>query len=537
MSTSGQTAFRKLAELCEELAATSGRNDKKRLISTFLKHLRSGEISPAVLLIVGTVFPEQDSKPLDAGYQLVSKSLHRSGQLRLLDRPLTVLDVRNTFEAMADSSGKRSRQKKEELFASLMGRATELERKWIVKDVFGEMQHGVGEGLMLEAIAETAALDVATVRRTHMFLGDLGETAHLALTQDKKEFQRVGLSLFRPIKPMLAEMAYSIEEVFDGISPPIAFEFKFDGARVQIHESRGRVRVFSRRLSDVTDSIPEIVELIKENVKSSTAVFDGELIAVSGDGRPLPFQDLMRRFRRIRGVEEAQERVPVKLYLFDMLYDDGKLLIDLPYLRRWEILLARRGAIEAVPRIVTSSAEEAERFMRQSLDAGHEGLMAKDLNSPYQPGSRGKKWFKIKPAETLDLVIVAADWGYGRRTGWLSNYHLAALDESTGQFEVVGKTFKGLTDSEFEWMTRKLQEVKVSEDEHTVHVRPAVVVEVAFGEVQRSSRYRSGAALRFARITRIREDKSPTEADTIERVKALHEKQFRAKGRLEADYR
>jgi len=537
LSTSGQTAFRKLAELCEELAATPGRNDKKRLVSTFLKRLRSDEISPAALLIVGTIFPEQESKPLDVGYQLMSKSRLRSGQLRLLDRPLTVLDARDAFDAIADSSGKRSRQKKEELFASLMSRATELERKWIVKNVFGEMQHGVGEGLMLEAIAEAAGLDTAAVRRTHMFLGDLGETARLALTQESREFQRVGLSLFRPVKPMLAEVAYSIKEVFEEIAPPIAFEFKFDGARVQIHKSQGQVRVFSRRLSNVTESIPEVVELVKENVTSSTAVFDGELIAVSADGKPLPFQDLMRRFRRTRGVEEAQEQVPVKLYLFDMLYGDGKLLIDLPYSKRWEVLLASRGSIEVASRVVTSSAEEAERFMKQSLDAGHEGLMAKDLNSPYEPGSRGKKWFKIKSAETLDMVIVAADWGYGRRTGWLSDYYLAALDESSGRFEVVGKTFKGLTDPEFEWMTKKLQELKVSEDEHTVHVRPAVVVEVAFGEVQRSPRYRSGVALRFARITRIREDKSPGEADTLSRVKLTYEKQFRSKGRLDQEFK
>lgn len=236
-------------------------------------------------------------------------------------------------------------------------------------------------------------------------------------------------------------------------------------------------------------------------------------------------------------MEEAQEQVPVKLYLFDMLYGEGKLLIDLPYSKRWEVLLASRGSIEVASRVVTSSVEEAERFMKQSLDAGHEGLMAKDLNSPYEPGSRGKKWFKIKSAETLDMVIVAADWGYGRRTGWLSDYYLAALDESSGRFEVVGKTFKGLTDSEFEWMTKRLQELKVSEDEHTVHVRPAVVVEVAFGEVQKSPRYRSGVALRFARIKRIREDKSPGEADTLSRVKLTYEKQFRSKGRLDQEFK
>ena len=537
MSTTGHTAFGALAQLCDSLAVTASRNDKKHLISSFLKQLRPEEISPAALLIVGTIFPEQDSKPLDAGYKLISKSIRRSGRLGLESHPLSVLGVRNVFEAIASSSGRKSRQKKEELFASLMGKATELERKWIVRNVFGEMEHGVGEGLMLEAIAEAADLDVATVRRAHMLLGDLGETAHLALTGGTRHLQRVGLSLFRPVKPMLAEMAYSIKEVFDYIHAPVAFEYKFDGARVQIHKSRDQVRVFSRRLSDVTDSIPEVAQLIEEDVKSDTAVFDGELIAVSGDGRPLPFQDLMRRFRRIRGVEKVQEQIPVKLYLFDVLYDDGQLLIDFPYSRRWEILIARKGSIDIAPRIMTSSVSEAEGFMRQSLAAGHEGLIAKDPRSPYQPGSRGKKWFKIKSAETLDLVIVAADWGYGRRTGWLSDYYLAALDESTGQFEVVGKTFKGLTDSEFEWMTKRLQGLKISEDEHTVHVRPEVVVEVAFGEVQRSPRYKSGVALRFARITKIREDKSPAEADTIERAKDLFEQQFRAKGRLEAEFK
>jgi len=537
LTTSDHTAFGRLAELCESLTVTPGRNDKKRLISSFLRQLRPEEISPAVLLIVGTVFPEQDSKPLDAGYELVLRSTRRSGQLGLVHRPLTILDVRNTFEAIASSSGKKSRRRKEELFASLMGRATEVERKWIVKNVFGEMQHGVGEGLMLEAIAEAADLDVAIVRRTHMFLGDLGQAAELALTRSKQDLQGVGLSLFKPVKPMLAEMAYSIKEVFEYIRAPVAFEFKFDGARVQIHKSGGRVKVFSRRLSDVTGSVPELSGLVKENVRSDTAVFDGELIAVSEDEKPLPFQDLMRRFRRIRGVDEARGQVPVRLYLFDMLYNDGTLLIDLPYSERWEMLFAHRGSIDMAPRIVTSSVEEAEGFMRMSLDAGHEGLMAKDLNSTYQPGSRGKKWFKIKSAETLDLVIVAADWGYGRRTGWLSDYYLAALNESTGQFDVVGKTFKGLTDKEFEWMTKRLQELKVSEDEHTVHVRPEIVVEVTFGEVQKSPRYKSGVALRFARITRIREDKAATEADTIERVKDLHERQFKVKGRLETEFK
>jgi len=526
------TPFSELAQLCERLASTPKRNEKKAMISSFLSHLRPDEVSPATLLIVGSIFGEQESKPLEGGYQTVSKSHELVGLRRLIDRPLTVLDVRKHFEKIAESTGKGSRQRKEALLASLTNRATEIERKWIAKNIFGEMQHGVSEGLMLEAIAQTSGVGVDTVRRAHMLLGDLGETARVAMERGKIGLESISLSVFRPVKPMLAEMAYGTEEVFEEISPPIAFEYKFDGARVQIHKSGHKVRIFSRRLSDVTDSIPEVAELIGEEVRSDRAVLDGEVIAVSTDGKPLPFQDLMRRFRRIREVEHAQEEVPVKLFLFDVLFDDQGLLIDLPYLKRWEILLRRKGSIDSAPRIVTSSKEEAERFMKASLDAGHEGLMAKAPDSPYKPGSRGKRWFKIKSAETLDLVIVAADWGYGRRTGWLSDYYLAAVDERSGDYEMVGKTFKGLTDKEFEWMTKRLQHLRLSEDEHTVYVRPSVVVEVAFGEIQKSPRYRSGYALRFARITRIREDKPPNEADSLSKLREVYERQFKSKGRL-----
>jgi len=532
LSQTTPTSFTKLAETCERLAATIKRTEKKALIATFLRGLRPEEVSPATLLIVGTIFPEQSSKPLDVGYQSLSKLDAHSYHSRLLDLPLTILDVRDSFNVIAEASGKSSRRKKEELLESLMRRASDVERKWLVKNIFGEMQHGVGEGLMLEAIAEAGDLDVSAVRRTHMFSGDLGETARLALAGDKRRFESIGLTLLRPVKPMLAEMAYSVEEVFREMKPPVAFEYKFDGARVQIHRSEDKVRVFSRRLSDVTESIPEVVRLVKKELRAEAAVLDAELIAVSSEGKPLPFQDLMRRFRRTRGVDRAQQEVPVRLHLFDLLYSDEGLLIDLPYSNRWEILSRIRGGIDAAPRLVTSSVEDAQRFMKRSLEAGHEGLMAKALDSPYRPGSRGKLWLKVKSAITLDLVIVAADWGYGRRTGWLSDYYLAAPDEVTGRLEVVGKTFKGLTDAEFEWMTKRLQELKVSEDRHTVYVKPSVVVEVAFGEVQRSLRYESGVALRFARITRIREDKSPDQADTLGRLRAILEAQFKSKGRL-----
>lgn len=532
MSRGTATPFAELAETCERLAATRKRTEKRTLIATFLRRLNPDEIPSATLLIVGTIFPEQDSKPLDVGYQLLSRLAARPRRPRLLNLPLTILDVRDSFEIVARTSGKSSVRRKEELLESLMSRASDVERKWLMKSIFGEMQHGVGEGLMLEAIAEAGAIDISAVRRTHMFLGDLGETARLALAGDRTGFESVGLTLLRPVKPMLAEMAHSVEEVFREIRPPVAFEFKFDGARVQIHKSADQVRIFSRRLSDVTESIPEVALLVREELRAKTAVLDGEVVAVSNEGKPLPFQDLMRRFRRIREVNEAQEKVPVKLYLFDVLYNDDGLLIDKPYSERWKALSRMRGGIEAAPRLVTSSVDDALDFMRRSLQAGHEGLMAKALEGPYRPGSRGKLWLKVKSATTLDLVIVAADWGYGRRRGWLSDYYLAAADEETGKLEVVGKTFKGLTDAEFEWMTKKLQELKVSEDEHTVYVKPAVVVEVAFGEVQRSSKYKSGVALRFARITRIREDKSPDQVDTLGALRAILKSQFRSKGML-----
>ena len=289
------------------------------------------------------------------------------------------------------------------------------------------------------------------------------------------------------------------------------------------------MRIFSRRMSDVTGSLPDIVELVAGQVHSRDMILEGEVVAVGEDGRPLPFQDLMRRFRRVRDVEEMVRLIPLRLHLFDILYLDGRLLIDESYRERWRLLESVCPEELLAKRIVTDDVGEAEEFFRRALEEGHEGLMAKRLDSPYTPGRRGKLWLKIKPAETLDVVIVAAEWGHGRRRGWLSNYHLAVRDGDG--FSMVGKTFKGLTDEEFEWMTRKLLELKVRETPTTVYVRPEVVVEVAFNEVQRSPHYPSGYALRFARIKRIRLDKGPKDADSLDRLRELYERQFRYKAR------
>lgn len=527
-----ETEFLKCAELCELLSKTKKRNEKVRMIADFLRSLRLDEVSPAVLLITGYIFPESEEKTLNIGFRSLSKISEMSGQVSLFNKPLTILQVRDYFERIAKTSGKGSREVKERLLSTLLNNASPLEAKYIVKNIFGEMQTGVAEGLMLEAIAKLSGSSIEDVRRASMFLGNLGEVAEVALNRGREGLRRLEVVLFKPVKPMLGEMAYSVEEVFQNLEGKVAFEYKFDGARVQIHKRGEDVRIFTRRLSEVTRSLLEIVGQVKDELRAESAILDGEVIALDSSGRPLPFQDLMRRFKRKREVEVLMEKIPLKLFIFDILYHNGRCLIDLPYSERWNILSASKGDLQIAPRIVTSDSSEARSFLEKAIQEGHEGLMAKALDSRYSPGSRGKKWFKIKYAENLDLVILGADWGYGRRTGWLSDYYLATYDPKEGRFELVGKTFKGLTDEEFKAITKRLLDLRISENEHTVWVRPSIVVEVAFSEVQRSPHYKSGFALRFARIVRIRDDKSPKDADTIERVRQIYERQFAYKGKI-----
>lgn len=535
MKESGETLFIELAKLCEKLSETSSRLEKVRMIGEFLKGLRKEEIGPAVLLIVGETFPEASSKTLEIGYATISKIIETPFQTPLFKKPLTILNVAEYFEKIASATGSRSRENKELVLRSMLERASELEAKYIVKNIFGEMQHGVGEGVMLEVIARASGTSLDLVRRALMFSGNLGKVAEAALTSGEEGLRRIGLTLFSPVKPMLAQMVYSVKEVFK-YHKNVAFEYKFDGARVQIHKKNGTVRIFSRRLTDVTVSIPEIVDEAINGVNAEEAILDGEVIAVGLNGRPLPFQDLMRRFTKVKNIEEEMKRIPLKLHLFDVIYLNGRQLIDEPYSQRWGMLEQIGRNVNLTPRIVTSSINEAEEFVKKALEEGHEGVVAKALNSPYVPGTRGRLWLKLKTADYLDLVIIGAQWGYGRRAGWLSDYFLAALDEESGGYEIVGKTFKGLTDEEFKGMTRRLLELKIREEDNTVWVKPEVVVEAAYSEIQRSPRYKSGFALRFARITRIRSDKAPSEADTLKRVRELYEGQKKRKGVLEQEY-
>ena len=526
MTDETPTPFAAIAQLARRLEATPKKLEKRRLIADFLRALHRSEVSPAVLLLVAGIFPEADSKKLNIGFATIRKVQEMAREEGRPEKPLTIADVQRRFEEIAAASGPDSTRVRQALLKDLFARATEEEQQIIVRSIFGEMRIGASEGVMLEAVADAASLPAAVVRSAHMFLGDLGRVSELALFGGADALQSVNLTLLNPIKPMLAELAPDLDEVLAEQGGSTAVEFKLDGARIQIHRAGDQVRVFTRRLSDVTRSVPEIVEIAR-SLPATDFVLEGEAVAVH-QGRPRPFQELMRRFRRIHDVEELRREIPLQLFLFDLLYLNGKNLISAPYRERWAALEQLVPKELIVPRIVTSSSTEIETFLKQALEAGHEGLMAKRLDSPYAVGKRGKNWFKIKPADTLDLALLAAEWGHGRRTGTLSNYWLGVRDGASWQ--MIGKTFKGLTDQERSGLMQRLLALKTAEDSWVVHVRPEVIVEVAYNEIQKSPRYESGFALRFARVTRIREDKGPGEADTYQRLKELYRKQFERKG-------
>jgi DNA ligase 1 len=516
-----------LAELCARVEAEPGKKRKADLVGSFLTSLDPDEIRPVVLILLAQVLPESEKRALDVGYRTVKRAV-RSGQTTLFsEERVSVLEAYDIFQRIAKAEGAGSRRTKEALLSGLLSRLSDDEREYLLRSLFGEMRIGVNEGVMLEAISRASGVDIEKVRSAHMLLGDVGGLAKLALKDGEDGLRGVGIRVFTPIRPMLAEMCTGVEEALSKMGE-VAFEFKLDGARIQIHRDGEEVRIFSRRLTEVTKSLPEITRIAIEEIRADRFILEGEVVAYGE--RPLAFQEVMRRMTRVHEIADTSESVPIRLYLFDALLLHGRGLIDLPYVERWTTLEEIVPSHYLVPRLITSDAGEAKAFYERSLGEGHEGLMAKELASTYALGKRGKRWLKIKRSVSLDLVIVAAEWGYGRREGWLSDYHLAA--RSGDGFEMVGKTYKGFTDQEFKDITRRLQSLKTSETRHVVQVRPEIVVEVAFDEVQRSPKYRSGFALRLARIKSIRDDKTVAEADAIETVRRLYEDQFITKDRL-----
>ncbi|MCK6428637.1 MAG: ATP-dependent DNA ligase, partial [Burkholderiaceae bacterium] len=373
---------------------------------------------------------------------------------------------------------------------------------------------------MIEAIAAAAGVAVADVRRAAMFAGDLGAVARAALTEGAAGLARFAIELQRPVQPMLAQPAEDIADALARLGTA-ALEWKLDGARVQVHKAGDDVRVFTRNLNEVTAAVPEIVEAVRA-APARELILDGEAIALAAGGAPQPFQVTMRRFGRKLDVDALRAELPLSALFFDVLRRDGDSLVERPARERFAALTDALPSALVVPRLVTGDASAAQAFYAEALARGHEGVMAKALDAPYEAGSRGAAWLKVKRAHTLDLVVLAAEWGHGRRRGWLSNLHLGARDPAANSFVMLGKTFKGLTDELLEWQTRELLAGEIGRDDYTVYVRPELVVEIAFNDLQASPQYPGGLALRFARVKRYRPDKRADEADTIDAVRTIY---------------
>ena len=506
--------FALLAETSGRVAASSSRLAKVRVLAECLAAVPPEDVAIAVLHLSG-VLPQGR---IGIGY----RALQTAAAQPPAEAPvLEIATVDAMLESLADTKGAGSGARRAALLAQLFGAATEPEQDFLVRLLAGELRQGALDGIMIDSIALAAKLPAARVRGAAMYAPGLGRLAAVALAEGEAGLGQFRLRLFDPVVPMLAQTAADVGEALRELPQPVQFEWKMDGARIQVHKAGDEVRIYSRRLNEVTDAAPEVVEVVRA-LPARELVLDGEVIALQSNGRPHDFQATMKRFGRRLNVEQLRAELPLTAFFFDCLYHDGASIIDAAAAERFEVLRSAVGELTA-PRIVSSDAAHADSFMKESLAAGHEGVVAKALNAPYEAGRRGASWLKVKSATTLDLVVLAAEWGHGRRHGWLSNLHLGARDPQNGGFVMLGKTFKGMTDEMLQWQTREFLARETHRDEWTVYVRPELIVEIAFDDIQSSPRYPGGLALRFARVKGYRPDKRLDEADTIDTVRALYQ--------------
>jgi DNA ligase-1 len=500
-----------LASTSAAVAATRSRLAKVEAIAACLRRAAPDEIAVAVSYLSGRL---RQRRP-GVGW----------AALRELPPPaeaatLEVLEVDAAFNRAADARGVGSVAARRQELDAVFARATAEEQRFLAMLVGGELRQGALAGIMSDAIARAAEVDAATVRRATMLGGDLSAVAETALRSGAAGLERFRLEVGRPIQPMLAKTATSVDAAMERAGAA-AVDWKLDGVRIQVHRDGRDVAVFTRTLDPITDRVPEVVDAALA-LPASAVVLDGEAIALRPDGHPRPFQETASRAAARGDVARLREAVPLTPMFFDVLHLDGADLIDRPGRERYDAMESILSEALAVPRAVTEDIGEASAFFDDAVARGHEGVVVKALDAQYEAGRRGAAWAKVKPRHTLDLVVLAAEWGHGRRRGWLSNLHLGALDPATGEFVMLGKTFKGLTDALLEWQTARLLELETSREEGTVFVRPELVVEIAFDGIQTSSRYPGGMALRFARVLRYRDDKGPADADTVEAVRRLH---------------
>ena len=546
--------LRELVQTSEAVAATSGRTAKITEIAGLLRRAGSGEVPVVVAFLSG----ELRQRQIGVGYaslgELPDGAVTGEG-------PLTVAETDAVFEAVGQVGGAGAQAERRRLLAGLFGRASQTEREFLVRLLAGELHQGALEGVMTEAVARAAGVPAAEVRRAHLLAGSLPLVAQAALTAARPAvpaaappteatpateavpatvpepdsgaalaaLRAFGLKVGRPLRPMLASSAATVADAFARLSPAVV-EWKIDGIRIQVHRIGTDVAVFTRTLDDITVRVPEITEAVLA-LDVRAAVFDGEAVALAPDGRPRPFQVTASRTGSQMDVARQRADTPLTPFFFDLLHLDGTDLIDEPTHVRQARLAAVMPAHLLVPRLVTEDIDAAGAFFADAVGRGHEGVVVKSPDATYAAGRRGSEWIKVKPRHTLDLVVLAAEWGHGRRRGWLSNLHLGARDPATGGLVMLGKTFKGLTDEMLTWQTERLLELAdppgsgpagdLKNAYGVQRVRPELVVEIAFDGVQGSPRYPGGVALRFARVLRHRPDKPAAEADTIESVLAL----------------
>jgi len=508
------TLLAPLVATSQRVGAASARLAKVRELASFLKTLAPDEIETAVHYLSGEI----SQGKIGIAYKALRAA---SASPAAVEAVLSISEVDRSLAAIAGIRGTGSSTRRAEALHALFSRAPPPEQEFLLRLLVGELRQGALGGVMLDAIALAAEVPVATVRRAGMYSKSLGAVARVALLEGAAPLAKFQLELFVPAAPMLAQTATDVAEALEVLGGEAAFEWKMDGARIQVHKVLGEVRIYTRSLNEVTDALPEIVETVR-GFGARTLVLDGEAIAFDAAERPHPFQITMRRFGRKLNVDASRTELPIRAYFFDCLRFEEQSLVDRPTRERFAALAEAVPAPLRVPRLVTTAPPEASAFYDAAIAAGHEGLMAKSLDAPYEAGNRGAGWLKIKRAHTLDLIVLAAEWGHGRRTGKLSNLHLGALDPATGEYIMLGKTFKGLTDVMLEWQTKELLARETRRDQWTVYVRPELVAEIAFSDLQASSRYPGGLALRLARVKRYRDDKGPEDADSMESVRAIY---------------
>ncbi|MDF2091974.1 ATP-dependent DNA ligase [Knoellia sp. 3-2P3] len=505
--------LRDLVDASAAVASTRSRVRKAEVIAQVLRRCDPDEVATAASWLSG-VLPQ---RRVGVGWRGLADLPAPAVQ-----PSLSLADTDTALSALAAVAGSGSATTRSAALRDLFGSATVEEQHWLRRLITGEMRQGALDGVSLQAIALAADVPESAVRRAVMLAGHAGPVAAAALTGGTAALAAIGLEVGRPVRPMLAASAPDVPAAVGqaGTDGATVVDGKLDGIRVQAHRLGDEVRVFTRSLDDITERVPEVVEAALA-LDGRVLVLDGEAIALGDAGRPLPFQDTAARTMSSKDVEELRRQVPLSVFFFDLLHHEGEDLIDQPARERFSRLEAVVPPRLLVPRLWAEHPDAAQGFFDELVSAGHEGVVVKDADAPYAAGRRGAGWVKVKPRHTLDLVVLAVEWGRGRRQGLLSNIHLGARDPQTGGFVMLGKTFKGMTDAMLAWQTERFLGLETGRSGHVVHVRPEQVVEIAFDGVQRSSRYPGGMALRFARVLRYRDDKSAEEADTVETVRAV----------------